>query len=117
LISEQVKNDTSIYKVKAEFSIFGKKYGAYLTQACRPQHVLFIAGIIVSCWGVTGIAWLAGAVGVAALSYGLFSRPRDLGLTGSDDSNGHGNGGSPTFDHRVFPSPGSAGVWSSCPDM
>lgn len=79
LISEQVKNDTSIYKVKAEFSIFGKKYGAYLTQACRPQHVLFIAGIIVYCWGVTGIAWLAVAVGVAALSYGLFSRPRNLG--------------------------------------
>lgn len=95
LISEQAqKNDTSIYSVKAKFSIFRIPCHAYLTQACRPQHVLFIAGIIVYCWGVTGIPWLAGAVGVAALSYGFFSRRPDLEATGSDDNNSHDNGGS-----------------------
>jgi hypothetical protein len=79
LISEQArKNDASIYSVKARFSIFGFQRGAYLTQACRPQHVLFIAGIIVYCWGVTGIPWLAFVVGVVACIYGFFSRRRNL---------------------------------------
>lgn len=79
LISEQAKkNDRSIYSVKAGFSIFGIQRHAYLTQACRPQHVLFIAGIIVYCWGVTSIHWLAVVVSVAALIYGFFSRPRNL---------------------------------------
>ena len=91
LISEQAqKNDTSIYAVKARFAIFRIPCHAYLTQACRPQHVLFIVGIVVYCWGVTGIPWLAGAVSVVALSYGYFSRRRDLESAGRDDSNGGG---------------------------
>jgi hypothetical protein len=98
LISEEAqKNDRSIYSVAARFYIFGIKCHAYLTQACRPQHVLFIAGIIVYCWGVTSFPWLAGVVGVAAFSYAFFSRRpetwRKRKSRGNDDSNCHANGG------------------------
>ena len=86
LISEQAqKNDTSIYSVRVRFSVFRIPCHAYLTQACRPQHVLFIAGIIAYCWGVTGIPWLAGAVGAVALGYGFFSRRQDPEAAGNDD--------------------------------
>lgn len=79
LISEQAqKNDTSIYSVKAIFSIFRIPCHTYLTQACRPQHVLFIAGIIVYCWGVTSIPWQAFAVGAVALIYGFSHAARIL---------------------------------------
>ena len=66
LISEQAqKHDTSIYSVKARFSIFRIPCHAYLTQACRPQHLLFIAGILVYCWGVTGIPGSSKLTGAA----------------------------------------------------
>src|SRR5262249_36117880 len=70
LVSEQAQQtDTSIYSTEARFSIFGVRCRAYLTQACRPQHVLFIAGIVSYCWGVTDTPWLAGIVGVIAVIY------------------------------------------------
>jgi hypothetical protein len=77
LIAEQITQDTtSIFRVKAHFSLFRIRCNAYLAQACRPQHVLFIAGIISYCWGVSGNTWLASMLGVAALGYGLLCRPR-----------------------------------------
>jgi len=69
------KTDVSIYKIKTDFNIFNLECHAYLTQACRPQHVLFIVGIISYCWGVTDTPWLAAIVGTAAVIYGLFSSP------------------------------------------
>jgi hypothetical protein len=93
LISEQArKNDISIFSVKVRFEVFRIPCHVYLTQACRPQHVLFIVGVIVYCWGVTGIPWLAAAVGAIALGYGFFSRRRGLGTTaGHDNSQRYGS--------------------------
>lgn len=77
LIAEQARGPGgSIYKTKVHFKAFNFTCHAYLTQACRPQHALFIVGIVSYCWGVTDTPWLAVVVAAAALIYGLFSRPR-----------------------------------------
>lgn len=44
LIAEQVKGGQSIYKVPVKFILLGTRWTLYLTQACRPQHALFILG-------------------------------------------------------------------------
>ena len=52
-ISEQMKEDEkSIYKVKASFYIFGIQCRSRLKNACFPQHVLFLAGVIIYSIGV-----------------------------------------------------------------
>ena len=77
LVRQQVTDKhESIYQVEAHFSIFGLRLCAYLTQACRPQHIAFLAGIVCFCLGTTGIVWIGLAIGAAALGLGLISRPR-----------------------------------------
>jgi len=46
LVAEQIASEhTSIYLVRAQFHLAGER-GAYLRQACRPQHLLFIVGVL-----------------------------------------------------------------------
>ena len=54
LIAEQLRDqDKSIYQVQARFSFLRRPREAYLTQACRPQHLLFMIGVIVYAIAVT----------------------------------------------------------------
>jgi 4-hydroxybenzoate polyprenyltransferase len=77
LIAQKIEeSDTSIYKIPTSFSIFGRDITAYLTQACRPQHVLFILGIILYCLGKAG-GTKFGIIGIiVAAIYGFFSKPK-----------------------------------------
>jgi hypothetical protein len=77
LIAEQSEGGRSIYKTPARFSLLGVRVTMYLTQACRPQHVLFILGILLYCLGTaaTGL-WLGVAFGGAAVILGVISTPR-----------------------------------------
>ncbi len=55
LVAEQLQQDTkSIYNVKASFHPFWRwgKCGVYLKAVCFPQHVLFLAGIILYVLGI-----------------------------------------------------------------
>jgi uncharacterized membrane protein len=78
LVAQQIKeSDESIYRVRARFSVLGFSREAYLTQACRPQHVSFMAGIVFYCLGATG-ANRAGIVVVAmTILYGIISKPKE----------------------------------------
>jgi hypothetical protein len=54
LLVQQIEpEDVSIYKVKVNVGLLGFECGFYLTQACRPQHILFIIGIAIYCVGTT----------------------------------------------------------------
>jgi hypothetical protein len=76
LIAEtMMKSDSSIYRVKVRFSLFTFDWYVYLTQACRPQHASFIAGIAFYCIGTVDDWWPAVAVLIAALLYGWLSQP------------------------------------------
>jgi hypothetical protein len=78
LVSEQMRpQDESIFVVQAAFSILGLSYRAYLTQACRPQHILFMLGIVFYAWGTTKGEWIGIPIAVAAVVYSLFSVPHD----------------------------------------
>jgi len=57
LLAEQLpehKGESSIYKVPIKFSVVSKEVVMFLPQACRPQHVTFIAGVLLFCWGTVG---------------------------------------------------------------
>ena len=70
----------SIYRVPATFSLFGRHPAMYLTQCCRPQHISFIAGVVLYSADAAGLSekrLLGGAL--ALFSFGIlgwFSRPR-----------------------------------------
>lgn len=54
LVAQQVdRSHSSIYKVPVSFRLLLVPCTAYLTQACRPQHLLFIAGVGLYCAAVT----------------------------------------------------------------
>jgi hypothetical protein len=71
-------NHVSIYQVPAKFRLVRKTlWTAYLTQTCRPQHMLFIAGIALYCFGASqGGLWMPVVVATIAVAYGWASRPR-----------------------------------------
>lgn len=66
------EEERSIYKVPVTFSLFRRRYftktGIYLTQACRPQHILFLVGIVTYCLGTVD-----GGAGGPSLPSGLFN--------------------------------------------
>jgi hypothetical protein len=76
LIAEQAKGGQSIYKVPVEFMLLGTRWTLYLTQACRPQHALFILGIIFYCIGTARFSWVGIVFGCLAIVYGVLSAPR-----------------------------------------
>jgi hypothetical protein len=77
LIAQQMTDrDTSIYRVPTESSLFSVRCRTYLPQACRPQHIAFMAGVLLFCLGTAGDAWLGAVVGGLAIAGGLFFRPR-----------------------------------------
>ncbi len=45
LVAQTMNAEQSIYRVRVQFRIFKCPCHAFLTQACRPQHVCFIARI------------------------------------------------------------------------
>jgi hypothetical protein len=54
LLSQQLPDDgTSIYNVGIKFRLLKLEMRVYLTQACRPQHLSFVAGIVLFCVGTT----------------------------------------------------------------
>ena len=69
-----MKIESSIYRVKVEYWIFGHRYHAFLTQACRPRHIFFIAGITLYCVGTVEQQWIVPAVAAPAAIYGAFRR-------------------------------------------
>jgi hypothetical protein len=69
-----MKIESSIYRVKVEYWIFGHRYHAFLTQACRPPHVFFIAGTTLYCVGTAEQQWIVPAVAALAAIYGVFSK-------------------------------------------
>src|SRR4051812_32092286 len=69
------KNEDSIYHIKVTFELFQLPIRAFLTQACRPQHALFIAGVILYCiWNAEHV-WPAVIIPAMAGLYGVLSRP------------------------------------------
>lgn len=85
LVAQQLRSsDPSVYKVRACFTVLRSKKGAYLTQACRPQHILFMVGVVLYCLAVTRGQYLW--IGVLVLLAGTlflarYSTPED----GRDD--------------------------------
>ena len=77
LIAQRInESHKSIYGVRADFSFFGWSPKAYLTQACRPQHVSFMAGIVFYCLGTAGANRVVAFIVVLAILYGFFSKPK-----------------------------------------
>ncbi|WP_204014816.1 hypothetical protein [Virgisporangium aurantiacum] len=76
LVAQQMQDsDQSIYHVRVCFKIFTRQCHAYLTQACRPQHVTFIVGIAFFCLGTVQWPWLGLLIGAIAAAFGWFSKP------------------------------------------
>ncbi|MEV5719353.1 hypothetical protein AB0L41_36170 [Amycolatopsis mediterranei] len=65
----------SVYSIQVSFKIFRISGHVYLTQACRPQHVAFMLGIICYCFGVVDIGWIGIVVAITFSFYGFFSKP------------------------------------------
>jgi hypothetical protein len=76
LIAEQARDEESIFMVPVKFTLFGIRCTLYLPQTCRPQHALFILGIIFYCIGNARFSWIGIVFGSIAIVYGLFSMPR-----------------------------------------
>ena len=85
LVAEQrQEGDRSIFQVRTSFSILGRSCHAYIPQACRPQHVLFMAGLLLYCISkspspcVTGLLYSAalGTIVVGGVVVGLLSTPK-----------------------------------------
>ena len=83
LVSQKITDQTnSIYEVGAEFRVFTKECCAYLTQACRPQHLLFVMGVVLYCLSVTGseqrylLAKIIGASVIVILIIAILSKPK-----------------------------------------
>jgi hypothetical protein len=84
LIAQQMTEEhTSIYGVPVNFHVFGVRCSAYLSQACRPQHITFMVGVIALCLGTTRYLWIGAAVALLAMANGLLSR-RWRGLPNSE---------------------------------
>jgi len=79
LVAEQKDPNASIYQCEVTFHVV-KEWHAYLTMACRPQHILFMIGIVLFCVGSVSQAALRGtlvtgaAVATFASVLGLMSR-------------------------------------------
>ena len=78
LVAEQVGDEQSIFMVRAKFMLLGISWSLYLPQACRPQHIMFILGIIFYCIGAARFSWIGIAFVPLAIVYGLLSMPRRL---------------------------------------
>ncbi|HEV7607092.1 MAG TPA: hypothetical protein VGO61_07135 [Steroidobacteraceae bacterium] len=82
LVAEELTARTkSIYDVKASCTLFGVTHGYYLTQACRPQHILFVAGVVFYGLAMTGAQYVAIGAAVLAIGsivVGLRSIPRAI---------------------------------------
>ena len=78
IAQSMTQNHVSIYQVPAKFRLVRRTLcTVYLTQACRPQHLLFIAGIALYCFGASeGGLWIPVVVATIAVAYGCVSRPR-----------------------------------------
>ncbi|MGY1607260.1 hypothetical protein [Geodermatophilus sp. SYSU D00700] len=80
IVQTMAARHTSIYRVPVKFHLFtGEMPRVFLTQACRPQHAFFIAGIACYCIGVSERGnWQTPAIiTAAAVVYGLLSFPKD----------------------------------------
>lgn len=79
LVTQQLEEHRSIYSVPASFSVLGIQCHAYIPQACRPQHVLFICGVLGYCMGKGPGLSIGTAIFVmaAAAIIGLMSRPKE----------------------------------------
>lgn len=78
LLAEQQSADaTSIYKTRIRFSLFGLNCSAFLTQACRPQHLSFMIGILLYGGAAAGRPWVGMAIALALAAHALVSRPRE----------------------------------------
>ena len=76
LLEQQLEDrDESIYNRRVKFSLFAAPLTVYLTMACRPQHIAFIAGIILFCAGMTKDATWGVIVAVCAFFLAFASRP------------------------------------------
>jgi len=77
LAQELTGDDDSIYAVPIPFKLFRQSSQLYLTQVCRPQHLSFIAGIVLFCAGTTkGIPPVLIVAGLGTvLAVALFSTP------------------------------------------
>lgn len=77
LIAQRInESHKSIYGVRADFSLFRRPCKAYLTQACRPQHISFMAGIVFYCLGTASENRVGVAVAILAILFWFFSKPK-----------------------------------------
>jgi hypothetical protein len=74
LIAQTMKEESSIYRVQVTYHVFGFECRSYLTQACRPQHLTFIVGILFYCIGTGENLWIGGVVVVATAVYAYYSK-------------------------------------------
>jgi hypothetical protein len=77
LIAHRInESHPSIYDVQVDFFVFGLSGKAYLTQACRPQHVSFMAGIVFYCLGAAGANRIMVIIAVLAILFWFVSKPK-----------------------------------------
>lgn len=74
LVAQDTSSEPSIYRVEVEYHLFGKSFPAHLTQACRPQHVTFIGGVLLYCLGTAENLIIGAVILVFALVYGFLSK-------------------------------------------
>ena len=78
LIAQQLEHhpNAGIYEVPIVFHLFGITCVMYLPQVCRPQHLTFIAGVVLFCAGVVGSYGGALAITGIALALVFLSKPQ-----------------------------------------
>lgn len=73
LVAEQIRDtDASFHSVEVTYQLFGSQQRAYIWQACRPQHVFFILGVLFYVMASANCRWLAFAVGILGVATGRF---------------------------------------------
>lgn len=75
LIAQQIGAKSSIYDVRVTFQVLGFTCHAYLTQACRPQHVAFMAGILSYSLAAAHLSSIAIAAAALAVVISIYSKP------------------------------------------
>lgn len=78
LIAQQLERDVDagIYDVPIVFHLFGVRCVMYLPQMCRPQHLTFIAGVVLFCAGTVESYGAALATTIVAVALVFISKPQ-----------------------------------------
>jgi len=77
LVSEQMTpKDRSIYRVRTIFRVLTIECPVYLPQVCRPQHILFMIGVLYYAAAFAPVPDVALRVTAFAIAVGVLSTPR-----------------------------------------